>query len=375
MSTTITNYNCLCNLGNDIDEVFENAINGKFCAFTKTENLIKHKNVRIGEINCELPSIEDENYNLRCNKLILKCLEKLDIKNLIKKYGNQNIAVVVATTNSGVEEYETTHNTKHYEIGNSAEFIKKHFNLKNYHTSVSTACSSGIKAFSIAKELLEQEFAKAALVVATDSITKLPIYGFDALEILSPVSSTPFAKERKGINIAEGVAAFILEKDGTDGIEITGIGETTDFYHATTPDPQGTEAIHAINKALAEADLQSDEIDYINLHGTGTHANDLMEGTAINAIFKDTVIASSTKPLTGHCLGAAAGIEVCLCCKLLDMHSNKVFPTFSDCYDENIPQVKLATQEKNTIKQLKTCLCTSFGFSGTNTAIILRRNK
>jgi len=376
MSIKITKYNCLCNLGDDIDEVFVNAINGKSCAFKNTETIIKNKRVRIGLIESDLPKIDNADYNLRCNRLVLKCLEKLDIEGIIQKHGSENIAVVAATTNSGVEEYSQTQNPKFYEIGNPAEFLYKHFNLKNCYTSVSTACSSGIKAFSIGQELLNSGFAKSVIIVAVDSIAKVPVFGFDSLEILSQDISVPFDKDRKGINIGEGAAAFILEKDVENGIEIAGIGETTDFFHTTTPDPKAEEAINAINLALKNSGLKPEDIDYINLHGTGTGANDLMEGVAVNRIFKNKVLASSTKPLTGHCLGAAAGIEVCLCAKLLDANINKVFPhIFSGNYDENIPLINLALSGQNSVDRLNTCLCTSFGFSGTNTAIILRRSK
>ena len=114
------------------------------------------------------------------------------------------------------------------------------------------------------------------------------------------------------------------------------------------------------------------KVDYINLHGTGTISNDLMEGRAIYNVFKNTVPASSTKPLTGHCLGAAASIETALCCKLLDSNTKRVFPHIYDGeYDSNIPQINLERESKNIVRS---CLCTSFGFGGTNAVIILGRN-
>ena len=357
----ITKYNAICNLGSNIDEIFERALLGDNSKFKMLDGK------RLGVVECDLPVIENPDYDLRCNKLALKCIKDFGIENFDK----DSLAVVCATTNSGVEEYDETLCEKHYEIGNPAEFLHKYFNLSNFYTSVSTACSSGIKAFSIAKNLLDKQVAKQVLIVGVDSLAKVPIYGFDSLEILSKEPTIPFSKNRKGINIGEGVAAFIVEsgfaKD--DEIEIAGIGETTDVYHATTPDPQGVEAERAIRLALGDTKT----VDYINLHGTGTLANDLMEGRAIYNVFGSNIPASSTKPLTGHCLGAAASIETALCCKLLETGRGYVFPHIYDNeYDNSIPPIKLT--DKNTVlKHINSCLCTSFGFGGTNTAILLKK--
>lgn len=354
----ITKYNAICNLGSNINEVFSKALLGdNHCFFLENGK-------RLGKIEIKLPEIKNADYDIRANKLLLECLKPLEIE----KYG-KNLAVVCATTNSGVEEYEVTHNPKHYEIGNPAEFVHKYYNLNGYYASVSTACSSGIKAFAIAQELLESEVSERVLIVGVDTLAKVPIYGFDSLEILSEEPTNPFSKNRKGINIGEAVAAFILEK-GNDGIEVVGIGETTDSYHLTTPDPEGVEAERGIRLALGEITT----VDYINLHGTGTYANDLMEARAVSRVLGSNIPASSTKPLTGHCLGAAASIEIALCCKLLDSKSEKVFPhVYDGVYDDELPQIELA--DKNTrIKDIKTCLSMSFGFGGTNAAIVLRRN-
>lgn len=356
----ITKYNAICNLGNNIDEIFERALLGDNSKFKMLDGK------RLGVVDCDLPLIDNPDYNLRCNRLVLECIKDFGIENFDK----DSLAVVCATTNSGVEEYDETLCEKHYEIGNPAEFLYKHFSLNNFYTSVSTACSSGIKAFSIAKNLLDKKVAKQVLVVGVDSLAKVPIYGFDSLEILSKEPTIPFSKNRKGINIGEGVAAFMVELGSVkdNEIEIAGIGETTDSYHATTPDPDGIEAERAIRLALGNVKT----VDYINLHGTGTLANDLMEGRAIYNVFGSNVPVSSTKPLTGHCLGAAASLEIALCCKLLENGKGQVFPHIYDSkYDMDIPQIYLA-DKNTTLKSIKSCLCTSFGFGGTNTAILLK---
>ena len=367
MDIGITDYEVICNLGVGIDDVYRRASVGDTSCFEISETIIKGKPVRVGRINVDLPEIKEKTYNTRCNCLVLKCLQMLDLNGLIEKYGQDNIAVIVATTNTGVEEYESSGLENYFELGNPAEFIVKHYGLTNFYTTVSTACSSGIKAFSIARDVINSGLADSAIVVGTDSLAKVSIFGFDSLGVLSSNPTKPFCSEREGINISEGVAGFILEKE--KGLRILGIGETTDVYHATCPDPEAKEAVRAIREALNESKLNPQEIDYINLHGTGTVSNDLMEANAIHTVFGNDVLCSSTKLSTGHCLGAAASIEIALCCKLLEMKESVLYPNIYDDYDKTLPQINLVPL--NCTRQVKSCLCTSFGFGGTNTAIVL----
>ena len=176
------------------------------------------------------------------------------------------------------------------------------------------------------------------------------------------------------MNIGEAVTVFTVENDDKKGISVMGLGETSDIYHSTTPDPEGREEIRAIEMALKEAGITPDKVDYINAHGTGTVANDIMEATAIHKVFGDKIPISSTKPLTGHCLGAAAGIEIALCCKLMDSFSGKLYPNaVCEEYDDTLPKIKLVKKEDNYNK-CNICMCNSFGFGGTNAIIILGKD-
>jgi 3-oxoacyl-[acyl-carrier-protein] synthase-1 len=372
----ITAYEALCNLGNNIDEIYENAINGCADRFDYLNGYIKDKAVRAGIINNELKTIDEEEYNLRCNKFILKVLTLIKDKteSLVLKYGKNRIAVIAATTNSGVDEYETSGNSKQYEIGNPACFIHNHLKLEGYYASVSTACSSGLIAFSTAQDILNNDIADAVIIVCTDALSKVPVFGFHSLEVLSEKPTIPFSKNRSGMNIGEACAVFIVEKDADKGIDIMSIAQSSDIYHSTTPDPKGEEAIHAIRNALKNANLKAEDIDYINAHGTGTGANDLMEANAIYEIFKDTVPVSSTKPLTGHCLGAAAGIETALCCKLLEKFDGRLYPNIYDGeYDTNLPKINIVNINQK-YPECKICMCNSFGFGGTNAIMILGKS-
>lgn len=325
---------------------------------TIDNSIIKGKPFYFGKITENLPKQE-----LRCNSFLQYLADKLDLS----KFNKADIGVVIATTNSGIEEFISSSEKHHAELGNPAEFLKNYLGLESYAASVSTACTSGIKAFSLARKLLANNVCKAVIAGGVDTIASTPSYGFRALEVFSPKKTNPFSKNRSGMNIGEAAALFVVEKN-SDGIKILGIGETSDAYHSATPDPEGKEASRAIEIALAEAGLQPEEIDYINLHGTGTQANDLMEANAVYRIFKDKVPASSTKPITGHCLGAAASIETFFCYKILKEEMNAPLHIYDGEYDENLPKIKLVDKE---FKGVKTCINNSFGFGGTNAVIVL----
>ena len=311
----------------------------------------------------------------------------------MSRFKKDEIAIVIGTTNSGIEEFETTENKHHAELGNPAEFLKWYLGTNNYSACVSTACTSGAKAFSTARKLLQNGVCKAVIAGGIDTLASMPSYGFHALEVLSHEKTNPFSKNRDGISLGEGGALFVVTKTAefldakTQRSEeaksvseaakcalLLGIGETSDAYHSATPDPDGTQAVNAIQLALKDANLKPENIDYINLHGTGTISNDLMEANAIYKVFGDKVPASSTKPLTGHCLGAAASIEAFICYQILKGERNLPIHKFDGEYDKNLPKINLVN-EKTPQKNIKTCMSTSFGFGGTNAVMILAANQ
>lgn len=373
----INEYSAVCNLGARIDEIFKNALNCGNGFFTFDSDIVRGKTFPLGKINIPLPEIENKVYNLRCNRLLLHCLREIDTKKLIEKYGRHRIGIVIGTTNSGADEYEKSGDIRHARIGNPAGFLKNHLGLEGYFSGVSTACTSGIKAFATAKKLIDTGVCDAVITGATDAVCKTPVFGFHSLEVLSQNPSLPFSKNRNGINIGEGAALFVLEKEpAKTATAVCGIGETSDAYHCATPDPEGIEAARAIEIALEEAGLKPNGINYINLHGTGTLSNDIMEAHAVHKIFAEKTPSSSTKSLTGHCLGAAGGIETALCCAMLDEKinpENYLLPHFYDgMYDDTLPVINLV-QKNQKAQKLEYVLNNSFGFGGSNAAMVLRR--
>lgn len=356
---TITKTAAICNLGENLKEIFSNAVDGKITDL---------------KISDDLPEIVDEKYNIRSNRILLHCVNQMksEIDALLKKYDKEKIGVVIATTNTGIDKFEETENPEFLKMSNPAEFLKDYLGLKGFYCGVSTACSSGIKVFSTAQKLIESGVCDAIIAGGTDEISKFPLSGFASLEVLSNERSNPLSKNRKGMNISEAGALFLLEKD-EKGIKILGIGETSDAYHAATPNPEGTEAAKAMKIALEEANLKHADIDYINLHGTGTVSNDIMEANAISKVFGSTTPASSTKPLTGHCLGASASIETALCCEVLNQ--NRLLPHIYDGeYDDSLPKIRLV-QKDEKISCIQNVMCNAFGFGGTNAVIIIGKLK
>ena len=354
---------------------------------TFDDTIIKGGKFYFGKLEKDFEPIDDEHYDLRCNRVLKYLVDKLDLSGFEK----DEIGIVIGTTNSGIQEFEASENKHYAELGNPAEFLKWYLGTKNYAASVSTACTSGTKAFSTAVKLLQNDVCKVVIAGGIDTLAAMPSYGFHALEVLSHEKSNPFSKNRDGISLGEGGALFVLTKDvkmqkcldvksitnvgricksDNEIVALLGIGETSDAYHSATPDPEGVQAVRAIQLALDDAGLKAEDIDYINLHGTGTVSNDLMEANAIYKVFGDNVPASSTKPFTGHCLGAAASIEAFICYQILKGERNLPIHKYDNEYDENLPKINLVNSNTEN-KKINTCMSTSFGFGGTNAVVIM----
>lgn len=354
---------------------------------TLDDTIIKGGKFYFGKLEKDFEPIDDERYDLRCNRVLKYLVDKLDLSGFEK----DEIGIVIGTTNSGIQEFEDSENKHHAELGNPAEFLKWYLGTKNYAASVSTACTSGAKAFSTAVKLLQNDVCKVVIAGGIDTLAAMPSYGFHALEVLSHEKSNPFSKNRDGISLGEGGALFVLTKDvkiqkcldvksitnvgricksDNEIVALLGIGETSDAYHSATPDPDGVQAVRAIQLALDDAGLKAEDIDYINLHGTGTVSNDLMEANAIYKVFGNNVPASSTKPFTGHCLGAAASIEAFICYQILKGKRNLPIHKYDNEYDENLPKINLVNSNTEN-KKINTCMSTSFGFGGTNAVVIM----
>jgi 3-oxoacyl-[acyl-carrier-protein] synthase I len=201
--------------------------------------------------------------------------------------------------------YAETHNT--YSV---ARYVRARLDLAGPAFVVSTACSSSAKVFANASRLIALGVIDAAIVGGVDSLCMTTLYGFKALELVSSDICRPWDADRAGLSIGEAAAFALVERAAPHPAAwLLGAGETSDAHHMSSPHPEGAGAAAAMRAALADAGLQPADVDYLNLHGTGTPGNDAAEDQAVCAVFGDRLACSSTKGFTGHTLGAAGGVE------------------------------------------------------------------
>ncbi len=265
-------------------------------------------------------------------------------------------------------EYGSTHNS--FSV---ADYLRRRCGLEGPAVAVSCACASSAKAFGSARRMLEAGLIDAALVGGVDSLCLTTLYGFHSLQLSSSAPCRPFDIARDGISIGEGAALALLERapDDLDGdsVLLLGVGESSDAYHMSAPHPEGLGARRAMRSALASAALDPGDIDYINLHGTGTPSNDRSESHAVTSVFGPTTPCSSTKGATGHTLGAAGALEAVISALAVKngfmpggVHTSTIDPTLTALYIRD-----------NRRASIMRVMSNSFGFGGTNCSLILGR--
>ncbi|MDR1983037.1 MAG: beta-ketoacyl-ACP synthase [Holosporaceae bacterium] len=374
-------------LGSSKSEVLRAACSSSQRGLKKIANLIPDREAYFGVVEQELPPIKNPTYDFRTNRLLLHCFYQIENEwiELTSKYAPHRIGIILGSNNTGLEKFDTHIKSyfqskkmsadlkiKWLEEGAPTEFLQTVAKTEGIAYTVSTACSSGAKVFATARNLINSDLCDAVLVGGTDDLCAFTIRGFNALGAYSSGITNPFSKNRDGINIGEGAALFIMEKN-REGIEILGIGESSDAYHVTSPDPLGTGAKQSMQAAISDASLNPLDISYINLHGTGTFHNDSMESAAVKEIFGNDPICASTKSLTGHLLGAAGTTEVALCWLMLS-NLNEDRLLIPHIYDGDDMEDPLTFAKSGQCKKIKYCLSNSFAFGGSNASVIIGTN-
>jgi 3-oxoacyl-[acyl-carrier-protein] synthase-1 len=207
-----------------------------------------------------------------------------------------------------------------------------------------------------------------------DTLAGLPINGFHALEALDTARCQPFSRHRRGINIGEAAALFLVTRE-PGPVELLGGGASSDAYHMSSPDPQGLGAQQAMQDALRDAGLAAGQIDYLNLHGTATEHNDAMESQAVAAVFAPGLPCSSTKSMTGHTLGAAGALEAAFCwLSLCDARDERRLPphVWDGAPDPALPALAF-TDVGDHLPAGGKChlMSNAFAFGGNNACLIL----
>ncbi|MEK6742336.1 MAG: beta-ketoacyl-[acyl-carrier-protein] synthase family protein [Nitrospirota bacterium] len=355
----------------------------------KDENLLIGGTVLVGCVTAKTAIVPQEYpyHNSRNNELLLTAIDEIrdDIDNIISKYGAQRVGVVLGTSTSGIREGEKAIATydrngklpdsfdyRMWEIGSPALFLSKYLDISGPSYVVSTACSSSAKALIAARNMLLAGLCDAVITGGVDSLCQLTVNGFNALESISSELMNPMSINRKGLNIGEGAAVFIMSREPAP-IALLGAGEASDAYHFTAPDPKGVGATMAINDALTDSGIAKDDLCYLNLHGTATKKNDEMESNVIFRVLSPHIPSSSTKPLTGHTLGAAGAIEAAFCwLTISDYNTEGVLPPhiWDGKIDINLPTITLVEHGRK-LQGPKYTMSNSFAFGGSNASLVV----
>jgi len=357
-----------------------------------TDVFSEGRNIPVGIAQAALPSLEGYDVPLRSrnNQLALVAAEQLRsaVRSAIARYGAERVAVVVGTSTSGIGESALALKHRagtgalppHYafaqqELNSLAVFLSQVFETRGPAFVHSSACSSGAKAMASAARLLRNGLADAVVTGGVDSLSAFTIAGFSALNLISNQRTNPLSANRDGINIGEAAALFLMTLEPAT-VRLAGWGESSDGHHFSAPDPAGRGATLAIQAALASAGVSAQAIEYVNLHATGTRANDSMEGGVMHEHFGSDVPVSGTKPLTGHTLGAAGALEAAICwLTMQDANSSGTLPphVWDNQPDRTIPPLRVVRAGDTLSRPPRMTLSTSFAFGGANAALIFGR--
>ena len=308
--------------------------------------------------------------------------------------GHSTAGVLVGTTTGGMVGAEDAYRTEFFAhtrrpelrawletpLNTCADLLAAAIGSLGPRLTISTACSSGANALGVAADWLRSDRVDAVLCGGADSLSRMSYSGFNALQALDRAPCRPFDRNRAGITLGEGAAMFVLERWESAArrgapivAEFVSYGMSADAHHVTQPRPDGQGAILALQRALAEGDVDAEAIDYVNAHGTGTPQNDAVETRALKHVLGAhayRIPVSSTKSQVGHCLGAGGAIEALTSVLAL---RDGVVPATVSLVDPD-PECDLDYVPRHSRRAaLRTVLSNSYGFGGNNTSLILRK--
>ncbi len=391
MSTIIylRDLGIICALGNGQRQVLQALLEG-------SREGMQTKLSAQGPFTIGIPPVVNDHiparYENRLNGLLAAACNQIrpSVERLVKQYGAHRVAVVIGTTDNGSEQsrvaleafkksgsFPAGYEFDRQEAFHTADFVRHYLGLSGLACTVSTACTSGAKAVITGRHLITVGAADAVVAGGGDIVSPSVLLGFHSLEAVDREPCLPFSRHRKGINLGEGAALFVIggRPEKPPFIRLSGCGESSDGHHITAPEPEGREASAAMAAALTDAGLRPEDIDYINLHGTGTDLNDRMESKATARVFPGNPPASGTKALVGHTLGAAGAIELGFCWLLLARENGQgLLPPhiWDGAYEEGVPRLNLV-EPGGTTGRLRTCMSNSYAFGGCNVSLIISR--
>ena len=391
MTAYLNALGVICALGRGQDEVARNLFAGDCSGMQRESGWVPDRSLTVGAVHGALASIPSglNPQSSRNNQLLLEAALQIedDIRQAIRAFGPDRVAIVLGTSTSGIDEasrgiahyLQTQHFPGDYdyqqqELSAPATFLAEWLNVSGPAYVISTACTSSARALMSAQRLLDMNLCDVVLCGGVDSLCALTLNGFSALEAVAQERCNPFSINRRGINIGEAAVLFVMSKQPakTHAIALLGAGASSDAHHISAPEPTGRGAVQAMRTALNRAQLQPQHIGYLNLHGTATQHNDAMESQAVTQVFPDGVPCSSTKPMTGHTLGAAGALEAAFCWLSLN-RNNALAPHVWDAQpDPALPALSWVTPGQTLTSDTKRCLMSnSFAFGGNNVSLII----
>ncbi len=382
-------------LGSGAGEIWPRLLAGDQSGLTHRDDLVPGRAMLVGDVKTALPDVPDAlgRYRCRNNRLSLAALAQIEreLRATLAAVGPARVGVVMGTSTSGVSDAEAA--LRHHastgrlarefdypqlEFGGAAGFVGAWLGAKGPVYTLSTACSSGARALASARSLLALGVCDAVVAGGTDTLCGLTTNGFSALQAISDEPPNPMSENRKGLTLGEGSAVFLVTRE-SGGIQLEGVGESSEAHHMSAPDPDGLGAETAMRHALADAGLAPADVAYVNLHGTGTPLNDAMESAAVVRVFGESTPCSSTKALVGHTLGAAGAMEAAFCWLALAESEAGELALLPHVWDGRrdpaLAKLRLADKgERAVARGAMHLLTNSFGFGGNNCTLILGRD-
>lgn len=393
----VTGLGMVSAIGSSVNECWMNALLGKSgIDHTKTVDTENCYADYAAEVKDEsINSLPDTEGMDRASKLCIKAVSEAMADARIEEFfGSERASVIMGSCVGGVvsiEEYYTKNKRKELipqmPISAIASQVANYVNAGGVVTNVANACAAGTISIAYASELIRSGKADVVVAGGADAFASVPYAGFISLHALDSKPCSPFNRS-SGITLGEGAGAVIVEsyehamkRKAKIYCEVLGSGISSDAHHITAPRPDGEGQMNAIRKAIAYSGLDASEIGYVNAHGTGTAKNDEAEILSMHTIFdgiNDNLCVSSTKAMTGHCLGAAGAIEAVFSIKAL---TENIVPPTLGFEKEDFEQLKEKAGEINFCpntpikKELKSVMSNSFAFGGNNASIIFSKDR
>jgi 3-oxoacyl-[acyl-carrier-protein] synthase I len=382
-------------IGNNTEECKDSLINSR-SGISKAEYLKTHwqNELPVGEVkasNTMLAQITGMAANLPRTALLSGIAVQEAWSPFIDKVAGLRTGFFSANTVGGMDisenfykgfkesnDYGDIQEIIHHECGAITELVAQHFGITNFTTTISTACSSSANSIMMAAQMIEAGMLDVAIAGGADCLSKFTLNGFNTLMILDKQPCQPFDNNRRGLNLGEGAGYIVLMNEKaisqTEAVAVcvvNGYANANDAYHQTASSPEGIGNKLAMQQALKKAKLRPEDIDYINLHGTGTANNDSSEGKAISAIFDRNIPkASSTKGFTGHTLGGCGGVEAVF--STIAIKDGIVFPNLR--WETQMEDINWSpVTEVMTNQNIRNVLSNSFGFGGNCSSLILTK--